>query len=113
MNFLAVLSLIAFIAAPLRSGAEEVVGSAPAEARSVTPKELAPTGKLTLVGEVKKRQDMVHFCRYWCGAATPEPRFVLWVPTELRTEYDAIPTEKKSLHGLQSVFAFSLKAAMF
>jgi len=100
MKFLLVISLLASIAAPLRSGAEELKGAASAAVHPKAPKEQAATGRLTLVGEVKNRADVVHFFSYWCGAGNPDPRFDLWVPTELRTEYDAIPTETEKFAWL-------------
>ena len=104
MNCLLLLSLLVFFAAPLRSGAEEVKDAAPAATHAEASKEQAATGKLTLVGEVKNRADVVHFSSYWCGAGNPDPRFDLWVPTELRTEYDAIPTETEKFAWLADHF---------
>ena len=99
MSLLLLLSLLACIAAPLCSGADEVMGATADITPSEAPKEKAATGKLTLLREVKNRAEMVHFVTY-----NPEPRFELWVPTELRTEYDAIPTEAEKFAWLAEHF---------
>jgi membrane protease YdiL (CAAX protease family) len=104
MKFLLLLSLITSIAAPLCSGADEVMGATTDINRSGATKEEAATGKLTLLTEVKKRAEMVHFVTYWCGAGNPEPRFELWVPTELKAEYDAIPAETEKFAWLAERF---------
>ena len=99
MKFLLLLSLIASIAAPLCSGADKVMGATADSTRTEAPTEQPATGKLTLLTEVKNRAEMVHFVTY-----NPEPRFELWVPTELRTEYDAIPTEAEKFAWLAEHF---------
>jgi membrane protease YdiL (CAAX protease family) len=99
MPLLLLLSLIASIAAPLCSGADKVMGATADSTRTEAPTEQSATGKLTLLREVKNRAEMVHFVTY-----NPEPRFELWVPTELRTEYDAIPTETEKFAWLAEHF---------
>jgi len=99
MPLLLVLSLIAAIAAPLCSGADKMMGATADSTRTEAAKEQSATGKLTLLREVKNRAEMVHVVTY-----NPEPRFELWVPTELRTEYDAIPTETEKFAWLAERF---------
>ncbi len=104
MPLLLLLSLIASIAAPLCSGADKVMGATADSIRTEAPTEQPATGKLTLLREVKKRSEMVHFVTYWGEAGNPEPRFELWVPTELRAEYDAIPAETEKFAWLAERF---------
>ncbi len=99
MPLLLVLSLIASIAAPLCSGADKVMGATADSTRTEAPTEQPATGKLTLLREVKNRAEMVHVVTY-----NPDPRFEIWVPTELKAEYDAIPTETEKFAWLAERF---------
>jgi membrane protease YdiL (CAAX protease family) len=93
MKLPVLLSLLAFIAAPLSCIAQETNGADRGSAPADSSGDRAGAKQLILAADEKTRTDMVHFVGYQGGANRPEPRFTLWTPTELREEYDAIPTE--------------------
>jgi membrane protease YdiL (CAAX protease family) len=93
MKLLFVLTLLAFMTAPLRCRAEDAKASDSAPAPAATAGNQTGGSHLTLIHQEKKRPDLVHFVIYRAGASYPDPSFGLWTPTELRAEYEAIPTE--------------------
>jgi len=107
MKLLLVFTLLVFVAAGLRCGAEEPKSTDEAPAKSSDGQ--SGKNRLTLAQEAKQRLDMVHFTRCEGGASYPEPRFTVWAPAELRAEYNAIPTEEGKFAWLADRFRKQLE----